>query len=170
MTLYSGGSKNKLIGELNEKYKTILNECETLNTYIPNQDLLDNIPPPTTFSDSRPEDPFQDSIPENTFQESTSVTNECADTQSFPQKLKNMSFDDYSFSNKSSRNEFPLNRKEYLRLALLCHPDKTNGSGYPMQVLGAIKNNDDIPTNGGKRRRKSKKYGKSIRKSTRRRR
>lgn len=176
MTLYSGISKDMMIINLSKKYKTILDEildeCKTLNTYIPNQDLLDNIPPPTTSSDSLPEDPFQDSIPENTFQESTSVTNECDDTQSFPQKLKTMSFDDYSL-NKSSRNQFTLNRKEYLRLALLCHPDKTNGSGYPMQVLGAIKINDDIPTkptNGGKRRQKSKKYGKSIRKSTRRRR
>ena len=168
MILYSGTSKDTMITRLNEKYMSIEDECQKLNTYIPNQDLLDDIPPPTTSSDSLPEDPFQDSIPENTFQESTSVINECADTQSFPQKLKNMSFDDYS-SNKS-RNEFPLNRKEYLRLALLCHPDKTNGSVFPMHVLGAIKINDDIPTNGGKRRRKSKKYGKSIRKSTRRRR
>lgn len=129
-----------------------------------NQDLLEYISSPPEPGNPLSEDPFQESLTL-----STSKTEECDDIKSFPQKLKNMSYEDYSTKN---RNDFLFNRKEYLRLALLCHPDKTNGSIYPMQVLGAIKNNDDIPKPiiGGKRRRKSKNYGKTIRKSTRRRR
>lgn len=166
--LYTGDSKDTMINKLNNTYKTIIHECEQLNEYIPNQELLEYIPPLPPLT-ALPENPFEENIPENTLQVSTPVLNECDDHHSFPQKLKNMSFNDYSL-NKSGRNGHPYNKKEYLRLALLCHPDKTNGSGYPMQVLGAIKNNDDIPTKGGKRRRKSKKYGKSIKRSTRRRR
>jgi hypothetical protein len=178
---YTGISSSTAIENLKKKYpKTsdlIEKECENLKEVLPFDADTENLLTQAIVlvRNENSITPMAD-LPKDNVETAPISENECENTQFFTEKIKHMERSVYDTASEKTRqeSETPEGKKEFRRLILLCHPDKTlNNNTYPMNVLSAIHKNEDIPIRpkkgGSSKQRKSNKKRKSKRKQNRKR-